>query len=299
LISVFILTRNEQNGLPLCLQSVQWSDDIHVLDSYSTDATVDIARAAGAHVTERQFDNWSSHQNWALANIPFRYPWVLYVDADERVTQQLALSVQKAVEDPGDKVAFRIQRRDLWENCWLKHVQTTSYYLRLFRPEKMRYERLVNPVSIPDGPVGDLSGYLDHFPFGKGMTHWLGRHNDYSSLESQEIVNVRAARGSFSVKSAFLGKNLTERRFHQKGLFYQMPARPLLKFILLYFGKRGFLDGRAGFAYSVLQSFYEFMIVLKTRELMQKQLPATRSETPVPQHQGQQQALTLTRDPQD
>jgi glycosyltransferase involved in cell wall biosynthesis len=296
LISVLILTRNEQQDLPRCLESVRWSDDIHVFDSYSSDATLGIARAAGASIVQRQFDNWSSHQNWALANIPFRHPWVLYIDADERVTPELAVNLRRAVENPGEKVAFRIRRRDFWEDRWLKHVQTTSYYLRLFRPENMRYERLVNPRSIPDGPVGELSGYLDHYPFSKGMTHWLARHNDYSSLESQQIMEVRVANGSFSLKQALFSKDFNERRFHQKELFYRMPGRPLLKFILLYFGKCGFLDGRAGLSYAALQSFYEFMIVLKTRELAGKRISTMQINASAPEPwQDQQESSAVNR----
>src|SRR6266851_1810153 len=234
MISVLILTKNEEQDLPGCLKSVRWSDDIHVFDSYSTDGTLDIARAAGAHITQRHFDNWSSHQNWGLANIPFRHPWVLYIDADERVTPELAASIQCAVENPGDKVAFRVRRRDFWGERWLKHVVASSFYMRLFRPEQMRYERLVNPVSIPDGPVGEVSGYLDHFPFSKGMRHWLDRHNSYSTLEAQQVISSRAAHNAFSVTQAFLAKDFNERRFHQKELFYRMPARPLVKFMLLY-----------------------------------------------------------------
>ena len=272
MISVFILTKNEEQDLPGCLQSVRWSDDLHVFDSYSTDGTLDIARAAGAHITQRHFDNWSAHQNWGLANIRFRHPWVLYIDADERVTPVLAENLHRAVENPDDKVAFRIRRRDFWRERWLKHVQTSPYYLRLFRPEKMRYERLVNPVSIPDGPVADVEGFLDHYPFSKGMTHWLNRHNSYSSLEAQQIVKNRAANREFSLKQAFFCENFNDRRFHQKELFYRMPARPLFKFLLLYLGKRGFLDGSAGFHYAMLQSLYECMIVLKTKELSRKQV---------------------------
>jgi glycosyltransferase involved in cell wall biosynthesis len=274
MISILILTKNEEQDLPGCLESVRWSDDIHVFDSYSTDQTLEIARMGGARVTQHHFDNWSSHQNWGLANIPFRHPWILYIDADERVTPDLAASIRQAVENPGDKVAFRIRRRDFWGERWLKHVQASSYYLRMFRPEKMHYERLVNPVSIPDGPVGELAGYLDHYPFSKGMTHWLSRHNSYSSLEAQQILANRPRNEGFSLEQAFFGKDFNERRFHQKELFYRMRARPVLKFLLLYVGKGGFLDGSAGFRYAVLQSLYEYMIVLKTKELTHKQAAA-------------------------
>jgi glycosyltransferase involved in cell wall biosynthesis len=266
-VSVLILTKNEEQDLPGCLESVRWSHDIHVYDSYSTDRTLEIAQAAGAQVTQRTFDNWSAHQNWGLQNIPFKYPWVFYVDADERMTPELVASVREALQSPDANVAFRVQRRDFLLGRWLKHVQTSPFYMRLFRPEKMRYERLVNPVSIPDGPVGELSGYLDHFPFGKGMWHWLDRHNSYSTLEAQQVTSNRAAHNAFSITQAFLAKDFNERRYHQKELFYRMPARPLVKFMLLYVAKRGFLDGSAGFTYAALQSIYEYMIVLKTREL--------------------------------
>lgn len=270
MISVLILTKNEEQDLPGCLQSVDWSDDIHVYDSYSNDHTVEIARAANARVTQRQFDNWSSHQNWGLSNIPFRHPWVFYIDADERVSPELAASMQNAVQNPGSNVAFRNARRDFWGNRWMKHVVASPFNIRLFRPERMRYERLVNPTCIPEGPVGDLPGYLDHYPFSKGTTHWLNKHNSYSTLEAQQIVQNRAANQKFSVAQALFAKDRNARRFHQKELFYRMPARPILKFLLLYLGKRGFLDGAAGFRYAALQSIYEYMIVLKTDEFTKK-----------------------------
>lgn len=265
-ISVLVLTKNEQQDLPGCLASVAWSDDIHLYDSHSTDETVAIAERAGAHVTKRPFDNWAAHQNWGLRNIRFKHPWVFYIDADERMTPELVRAVQAAVEQPGEHVAFRLQRRDFFMTTWLEHVQTTPFYMRLFRPEKMRYERLVNPISIAEGPVGQVAGYLDHFPFSKGMSHWLERHNAYSTLEARQIIDNRRGQAGFSLRKALLCKDFHERRFHQKELFYRLPLRPVVKFFLLYVGKRGFLDGRAGLTYAVLQSIYEYMIVLKVRE---------------------------------
>jgi glycosyltransferase involved in cell wall biosynthesis len=288
MISVFIPTKNEERDLPGCLQSVGWSDDVFVYDSYSTDSTAEVARMAGAHFVQRPAQETSryfggdeaAHKNWALQHLPFKYPWVLHLDADERVTAELANSIRGSVRAPGASVAFRVQRRDFLLGCWLKHVQATPYYIRLFRPEKLRYERLINPVSIADGPVGDLSGYLEHFPFSKGIGHWLDRHNCYSTLEAEQILLNRAAQAPFSIARAFLAKDFHERRFHQKELFYRAPARPLIKFALLYFAKRGFLDGRAGFMYAVLQSFYEYMIVLKTRELAAAEPAPGKAEAP-------------------
>jgi glycosyltransferase involved in cell wall biosynthesis len=273
MVSVLILTKNEEKDLPGCLQSVSWSDDVHVFDSFSTDSTVQVARDAGAFVTQRVFDNWAAHQNWAMANIPFKYPWVFYLDADERMTPDLIRAVRSAALNPGECVAFRVRRRDFFLGRWLKHVQASPLYLRLLRPGKMRYERLVNPTSLPQGPVGEISGFLDHFPFSKGVDAWLARHNSYSTLEAEQIRKNRLANHRFSPLRALIAKDFHERRFQQKELFYRMPARPMLKFFILYVGKRGFLDGNAGFTYAVLQSIYEYMIVLKTRELETSQRP--------------------------
>lgn len=267
MISVLVLTKNEERDLPGCLDSVRWSDDVHVYDSLSDDRTVEIARERGAHVASRPFDNWAAHQNWGLQNIRFRHPWVFYIDADERTTPQLVSSMLAAVDDPGDRVAFRVRRRDFFLGTWLRHVQTSPYYLRLFRPERMHYERLVNPISVADGPVGEVEGFLDHYPFSKGMSHWLQRHNGYSTFEAQQILSDRATRGRFSLVQALFERDFHKRRAQQKELFYRLPARPLIKFALLYVLKRGFLDGQAGFTYATLQAVYEYMIVLKTREL--------------------------------
>lgn len=131
----------------------------------------------------------------------------------------------------------------------------------------MCYERLINPISVPNGPTGQLEGFIDHYPFSKGITHWLNRHNYYSSFEAQQIINNRLKNETFSIQKAFLTQNFHQKRFHQKELFYRLPARPLIKFIILYILKRGFLDGQPGLTYAILQSIYDYMILLKTQEL--------------------------------
>jgi glycosyltransferase involved in cell wall biosynthesis len=268
MISIIILTKNEEQDLPGCLKSVAWSDDVVVYDSLSIDRTQDIARKSGARVIERPFDNWASHQNWGLQNIQFRHPWVFYIDADERLTPQAAIEMQAIVAQPApDTVAYRIRRRDFLRNRHLKHVQSSPWYIRFFRPEHVHYERLVNPITVVDGHVADLTHHLDHYPFSKGLSHWLARHNSYSSFEAQQILQNRQQGEAFSFGSALFERDFNRRRFHQKELFYRLPARPLIKFLLLYGLKRGFLDGRPGFTYALLQSIYEAMIVLKVQEL--------------------------------
>jgi glycosyltransferase involved in cell wall biosynthesis len=268
MISVLILTLNEERDLPGCLDSVSWSDDVWVLDSLSTDHTRSVAEAAGAKVVERKFDNWAAHQNWAMENIPFKHPWVFYLDADERVTDGLRVALQNAVANPEAHVAFEVQRRDFMDGTWLKHVQLSAWYSRLFQPSKMRYERLVNPVSVVSGSTGRIAGYLDHFPFSKGVGYWIQRHNDYSTKEAQQLLATRAEAPPFSLKAVFFEKDFQTRRKQQKQLFYRLPGRPILKFLLIYVAKRGFLDGRAGFTYAILQSIYEYFIELKRNEIL-------------------------------
>lgn len=267
-ISVLILTKNEAQDLPGCLASVSFSDDIHVFDSYSSDATVAIAQQAGAIITQRVFDNWSAHQNWGLANIPFKHPWVLYIDADERVSESLQAQLINFEPTVGI-VAYEMQRRDFaWNGRWLKHAQISPFYLRLFQPNKMHYERLVNPLSVPDGPSARIMGYLDHYPFSKGIKFWWQRHLSYADFEAETRMQDIGAGKKFSIRKALFSKDFTEKRYHQKGIFYQMPGRPFIKWVYMVFVRRAFLDGQTGVTYATLQSIYEYFIVLRTKELM-------------------------------
>ena len=186
--------------------------------------------------------------------------------------------MMNAVQSPGESVAFRIRRRDFFMGTWLKHVQATPYYLRLFRRDKMRYERIGHPVSVPDGIVTPIDGYLDHFPFSKGIAQWVDKHNFYSTQEAQQLMADRAA--PWSLSKALFAKTFEERRRNQKQLYYRMPGRPLVKALGLYLVKRGFLDGYAGFAYSVLMGFYEYLIVLKGREFNADVANVTANYTP-------------------
>ena len=270
MISFLVLTKNEQSDLPGCLDSICWSDDVVVYDSLSTDSTVEIAKSRDCRVVARQFDNWSSHQNWGLQNIEFKHRWVFYIDADERLSKSVITELQHIASKPlsqQDFVAYRIQRRDFFQGRHLKHVQTSPWYIRFFIPEFVSYERLVNPVTLVSGKVGDLNSYLDHYPFSKGLSHWFTRHDSYSSLEAMQIINNRKQHSSFNIKLALFSSDFNVRRFHQKELFYRLPFRPFVKFLILYLLKRGFLDGNPGFTYAALQSIYEYMIVLKVREM--------------------------------
>ncbi len=264
-VSALILTLNEEINISACLDSLSWCDDVVVLDSLSTDRTRAIAVERGARVVQRAFDNWSAHQNWAVANIEFRHPWVLYLDADERCDAELCNEILQRARPEAPEAAFRVRRKDYFMGHWLKHAQLyPSWLVRLFRPRQIRYERLVNPVAVVDGPVGELAGHIFHYPFSHGVSHWIARHNRYSDLEAIEAAKVREQR---SASGSIWSRDPNERRRALKDIFFQLPARPLVKFLYYYAWRRGFLDGRAGFTYATLQAIYEYMIACKGLEL--------------------------------
>lgn len=296
MISVIVYTRDEAKNIRACLESVTWSSDVHVVDSHSTDDTADIARSMGAAVTLRSYTNESDHKNWSLRHLPLRHDWVFQIDADERCTPELATAMRTAVAMGGSYVAYRFLRRDFFRGTWIRHTQPQPYSLRLFRRDRIRYDRIINPVCLVDGPVGELDGYLDHYPFSKGLDQWLERHNRYSAMEARQIIANRKAGTRFSWVKAFIERDFHARRYHQKELFYRLPQRPLLKFLLLYVGKGGFLDGRAGLQYSILQSLYEYMIVIKTHELTEaERTPARHAATLRPAARLKRRVQGLTR----
>ena len=268
-VSVLILTLNEEINLVDCLKSLSWSDDIVVYDSLSTDRTQEIAREHGARVIARPFDNWSTHQNWAMQNIEFKYPWVLYFDADERCDDNLRDEVLQRASPDAPESAFRIRRKDYFMGRWLKHAQLyPTWLVRLFRPKKIRYERLVNPVAMIDGPTSELQGNIIHYPFSHGIAHWVARHNRYSDMEAIEAIKVQDNRRS---EGSLFSRDPNVRRRALKDVFFRLPARPLIRFLYSYVWRRGFLDGNAGFTYAVLLMFYEYMITCKTLELRRKE----------------------------
>jgi glycosyltransferase involved in cell wall biosynthesis len=271
MVSVLILTRDEQRDLPGCLASVSWSDDIHVFDSQSTDATTEIARAAGAHIHTRAFDDYATHRNAALATIPFKHPWVFLLDADERPTPELSREIQQVAQQLAfaaqpETAALRVRRRDHLFGTWLKHAQLSPFYIRLVRPERAHYTRAINEVLEIDGSVGSLSYPLDHYPFSKGIAKWVEKHNLYSTMEAELIVRNQGLQNP-SLLTALRHPDFHTRRLHQKAIFYRLPGRPFLKWLYMVLGRGAILDGAAGLTYATLQAFYEYLIVLKTKEL--------------------------------
>lgn len=269
MISVLILTRNEEQDLPACLASVAWCDDIHVFDSESTDQTAEIASNHGATVTVHAFKGYASQRNAAL-KLPFRHPWVLVLDADERPTPALCTEMRGAVQKASlTCAAFRMRRRDYLWGTWLKHAQLTPFYVRLLRPECVRYTREINEIAEVNGEIHELSGTLEHLAFSKGIGHWVAKHNDYSTREAQLLASGDAIRAA-SLQQALFSRDFGERRVAQKAIFYKLPGRPLIKWLGMIFVRRAVLDGKAGIAYATLHAFYEYLIEVKRREIVRR-----------------------------
>lgn len=270
-VSTLILTLNEEGNLPKCLEALSWSDDVVVFDSYSTDATLDVAKAAGARVVQRKFDNWSTHQNWAVENIEFRHPWVYYSDADEVVPAALRDEILGVTADTQrQEVAYRVRFRNMLCGQWIRRSSLyPSWIPRLWRPEKIRWKRQANPIAVIDGPVGFLQNHFEHYSFNKGFHAWFDKHNKYSSHEAIETLK-ELDHGTVDW-SGLMARDPARRRMALKHLSFRLPGRPYAKFLYMYLLRMGFLDGRAGLTYCTLQAIYEYMICCKVKELRRRE----------------------------
>jgi glycosyltransferase involved in cell wall biosynthesis len=267
--SILILTKNEEVNLPMCLEAARGCDDIIVLDSGSTDRTVEIAEAHGARVFHRVWDTEPAQRGYSLT-LPFKYPWVFNPDADEIATPELIHEIQTVTEQAvRPEVCYRVRRKDMFMGRWLKRSSLyPTWFPRLFRPEKIRFERLINMNYIADGPEGLLQEHMIHYSFNKGMDAWFAKHNMYSSAEAVEAIRV-AADAPIRWR-AFFTNSAVDRRRVLKDLSFKLPMRPLLRFIHGYFLRMGFLDGYAGLTYCRLLMTYEFMIDIKVQELRRR-----------------------------
>jgi glycosyltransferase involved in cell wall biosynthesis len=265
-VSIFIQTLNEEVNLPGLLDSVTAFDDVVVLDSLSTDRTKEIAIARGCRWFERAFDGRGPHQNWAMENIDFKYPWVFYLDADERMTPELAAEIAKIAEDESERrVAFYCGRKNYFMGKWIRHAMVPGNIMRFFRPSKIRFERMANPVPVIDGEHGYLREQFLHYNFSKGLHEWFERHNRYSSYEAAETVKALEGRPMRWVNLVSSDRNT--RRLELKNLSFRLPCRPIIKFLYMYLLCLGILDGRPGLTYCMMQAIYEYQIALKVREL--------------------------------
>ncbi len=267
-ISILLLTFNEERNLPACLKAIDWCDDIVVLDSFSTDRTVEIAKKSGAHVYQRQFDDFAGQRNFALANYEFRHEWVFHLDADEIITDALRAEMKRTIDNA--KVdAFRIPSKMIMFGKWLRFSgMYPSYQVRLGRTDVLRFKQVGHGQreDMDANQVGTLKNPYLHYSFSKGFDDWFNKHNHYSTQEALDGLKILEKKGIDWGGLLSIGVP-TRRRRALKDVSVRLPFRPLLRFLYLFILRCGFFDGLAGFTYCLLMSIYEYMIVLKMKEL--------------------------------
>ena len=266
-ISVLILTLNEEANLPRCIGALGWADDVVVLDSFSTDATTEVARRLGARVFQRSFDDFAGQRNHALEHVEFKHDWVLHLDADEVVTEALRRELEGVV-DKQTFDAYRIAGKLMFQGRWLRRSgMYPVYQVRFGHKEKLRFRQVGHgqQEALSSDRIGTLSEAYLHFGFSKGIGDWIERHNRYSSAEAKE--NVGKSKPFGAVVRQLLSANRTERRRGVKALTRWLPFRPFLRFTYMYLLKMGFMDGQPGWTYCRMMADYEYWIVLKEREL--------------------------------
>ncbi len=264
--SILILTLNEEATLPDCLKSCSRCDDVVVLDSHSSDGTERIAKEFGARMFKRKFDDFAGQRNWGMDNIPFKHPWVLHLDADERMTPELIAECEnKVTENIHD--GYYVASKLIFQGQWLKHSGSyPAYQMRFARCGAMRFiQHGHGQRESSSERVGYLKNPMLHHAFAKGMEEWWARHERYATDEAKEAIR---ARQSEPLKfGSLFSSDPVQRRRALKRLSVSLPFRPAIKFLYLYLWRRGWLDGWAGLRYCRMLAEYERMIVSKTREL--------------------------------
>lgn len=280
-VSVLIPAKDEESNLPACLESVARADEVFVVDSQSSDRSIEISTNYGANVVQFYFNGrWPKKKNWSLDNLPFRNEWVLIVDCDERITPELWDEIATVIRDPNYN-GYYLNRRVFFLGQWIRYGgKYPDWNLRLFKHKSGRYENL-NTEDIPntgdnevhehvilDGKVGYLKNDMLHIDF-RDIYHWLERHNRYSNWEARVYYNILTGNDESGTIGAHLFGDAVQRKRFLKKIWVKLPFKPLLRFIIFYFIRLGFLDGKAGYIYGRLLSQYEYQIGVKLYELRQ------------------------------
>lgn len=274
-ISVLIPVKNEADNLRACIESARFADEIVVVDSGSTDGSAEIARSLGATVVDFKWNGrLPKKKNWALANVPWKHEWVFILDADERITPELADELREVVRNPKCD-GYYVNRRFWFMDGWLLHCgYYPSWNLRFFRHRLGRYEQFeevgetqsgdneVHEHVLIQGTVAHLRHEMEHYAF-PTINIWLEKHNRYSNWEARLL---QSASGSRAASNAQITPELARKR-RLKHLASRLPFRPTLRFLYHYVLRAGFLDGYRGFVFCRLMGFYEFLNVTKAAEL--------------------------------
>lgn len=236
MISVVILTKNEEKNIVDCIESVSWCDEILVIDNHSTDRTADLAKRLKAKVITKDLDdNFSEMRNFGLEEAKFE--WIFFVDADERVTSTLKKEIEYKIVSHTDATGFRLPRRDmLWGKELIHGDAGTGRFVRLARKDSGKWKGKVHETWEIKGKVEDLSTPLIHYPH-QTVDAFLRDINYYTTLRAQELYEKK-------VSVSWL----------------QILLYPKVKFLYLYFFKRGFLDGIPGLMHAIFMSFHSFLV---------------------------------------
>jgi glycosyltransferase involved in cell wall biosynthesis len=270
-VSFVVPCKNEEANIERCLKSVPWATELFVVDSKSSDRTVEIAEGLGAQVVQFDYQGgWPKKKNWALENLPFSNDWVLILDADECLPAEAEDEIRKIVEHPDQPNAgYWINRRYFFMERPLKHAYFPNWNLRLFKHRLGRYEKIteddtgsgdheIHEHVVVEGSTGKMNAIMDHFAF-PTIDSFVEKHNRYSNWEAVVESTGKDEAGSLQHKGV-KGKRLLRR------VFRKLPFRPTLRFLYVYVWQRGFLDGWAGYVFARLHAQYEFLSLVKAKE---------------------------------
>lgn len=268
MISVIILTKNEEEDIAKCLNSLSWTDDVHVLDSGSVDQTVEIAKSFNAKVSFHPFESFGKQRNYALDNLELKYDWILFLDADEVVTTEFKEDILSTTADANENIAgYYCCWKMMLEDRWLKYCDNfPKWQFRLLKKGRARFTDFGHGQKEDkiDGDIGYIKNPYLHYSFSKGWTEWIDRHNKYSVQEAEARLYRRP-----HFRNIF-NKHASVRNPALKSWLIRLPGWPLLRFLHAYFFNLGFLEGSPGFIYCVNMAYHEFLISIKMRELKRK-----------------------------
>jgi glycosyltransferase involved in cell wall biosynthesis len=272
-ISVIVLTFNEEPNIEACLQSVySCVGEVFVVDSGSTDCTLEIARRYTDKIVEHPFENYARQRNWAQTNLPLSYEWILHLDADERISPELAQSLRAFFSStaPEQVDGLLVTRRTVFMGRAIMHGgHYPTYHLRIFRHQKGHCEdRLYDQHFLVHGPTRRIDGDLID-TITSDLSIWLARHARWATLEAQEYLATEAKTQGQQV-AARLGGTPIERRRWLRMSYGRAPLflRAFGYFFYRYILRLGFLDGTEGLIFHFLQGcWYRFYIDAKIYEM--------------------------------
>ncbi len=267
MFSIYILTYNEEIDIAACIESALLSDDIIVVDSFSTDKTIEIASTYPVKIVQHKFESHGKQRTWMLKDVPSKYEWAYILEADERMTPELFKECLNAIKSQ-EIVGYYVAERVMFMGKWIRYsTQYPRYQMRLLKKGAVWFGDYGHTErEIYSGEVEYLKETYPHFTCSKGLSRWIEKHNRYSTDEALETL-IQLKEGRVNWWDLFFGSSEVIRRRALKDLSLRLPFRPLLRWFYMYFILRGILDGKAGFAWCTLQAFYEYLILLKASEI--------------------------------